>query len=153
MCWSGGTAPPILTPLNGSVECLQSRSWRIGEKSWHLYRFLCCLRILDIIPAFNIFLDFMRLVEPTANEINDIGLRTIIVFIYLFIFLWRCGPPRTIASLFLRFLDHTQWRITVGRAPLDEWSDLYLTTHNNKHRQTSKPPAGFEPTVSAGELP
>jgi len=32
--------------------------------------------------------------------------------------------------LFLMFLDHTQWRSTVGRTPLDEWStsrrDIYL---------------------------
>jgi len=26
------------------------------------------------------------------------------------------------ASSFLRFLDHTQRRTTVGRTPLDEWS-------------------------------
>jgi hypothetical protein len=43
------------------------------------------------------------------------------------------------ASSFLRVLDHTQRRTTVGRTPLDEWSahhkDLYLTAHNshNKH--------------------
>ena len=53
--------------------------------------------------------------------------------------LWRCDPARVMASLFLRFLDYTQRRTTVGRTPLDEWSalrtDLYLTTHNihNKH--------------------
>ena len=53
--------------------------------------------------------------------------------------LWRCDPTRVMASSFLRFLDHTQWRTTVGRNPLDEWSarrrDLYLTTHNthSKH--------------------
>ena len=35
-------------------------------------------------------------------------------------FLWRCGPTRAMASSFLRFLDHTQRRITVGRTPLDE---------------------------------
>jgi len=61
------------------------------------------------------------------------------------------------ASSFLRFLDHTQRRITVGRTPLDEWSarrrDLYLTTHNTHNRQTSMPPVGFEPTISAGERP
>jgi len=34
--------------------------------------------------------------------------------------LWRCGTTRTMASSFLRFLDHTQRRITVGRTPLDE---------------------------------
>jgi len=46
-------------------------------------------------------------------------------------FLWRCGPTWAM-TLFLRFLDHTKRRITVGRTPLDGWSerrtDLYLTT-------------------------
>ena len=72
-------------------------------------------------------------------------------------FLWRCGPMRTMASSFLRFLDHTQRRITVGRTPLDEWSarrrDLYLTTHNTHNRQISMSPVGFEPTISASEWP
>jgi hypothetical protein len=58
------------------------------------------------------------------------------------------------ASTFTRFLDHTQRRPIVGRTPLDEWSarfrDLYLRTHK---RQTSMPPVGFEPTISAGERP
>ena len=54
------------------------------------------------------------------------------------------------------FLDHTR-HTTVGRTPLDERSarrrDLYLTTHNTHNRQTSMPPAGFEPTIPAGERP
>jgi len=74
-----------------------------------------------------------------------------------FCFLWRCGPTRAMASSFLRFLDHTQRRITVGRTPLDDWSarrrDLYLTTHNTHNRKTSMPPVGFEPTISASERP
>ena len=41
--------------------------------------------------------------------------------------------------LFLMFLDHTQWRTTVGRTPLEEWwarrRDLYLTTHDTHNRQ------------------
>jgi hypothetical protein len=61
------------------------------------------------------------------------------------------------ASSFLRFLNHTQRRSTVGRTPLDEWSarrrDLYLTTHNTHNRLTSMLPVGFEPTISAGERP
>jgi len=61
------------------------------------------------------------------------------------------------ASSFLRFLDHTQRRTTVGRIPLVEWSarrrDLYLTTHNTHNRQTSMPPVRFKPTISAGERP
>ena len=72
-------------------------------------------------------------------------------------FLWGCDPTRAMASSFLMFLDHTQRRTTVGNTPLNEWSarrrDLYLTTHNTHNRQTSMPPAGFEPTVSAGERP
>jgi len=44
---------------------------------------------------------------------------------------------------------------TLDRTPLDEGSDrrrdLYLTTHNTHNRQTSMPPAGFEPIISAGE--
>jgi hypothetical protein len=30
---------------------------------------------------------------------------------------------------------------------------LYLTTHNTHNRQASMAPAGFEPTISAGERP
>ena len=78
-------------------------------------------------------------------------------FILTFLFLWRCDPMRVMASSFLRFLDHTQRRITVGRTPLDEWSarrrDLYLTAHNTHNRQTPMPLMGFEPTISAGERP
>ena len=75
----------------------------------------------------------------------------------IFFFLWHYGPTRAMASSFLRFLDHTRWRITVGRTPLDEWSarrrDLYLKTHNNHNRQISMLPVGFEPTIWAGERP
>jgi len=43
------------------------------------------------------------------------------------------------------------------RTPPDEWSarrrDLYLTTRNNHKRQSSMPPAGFEPTNTASERP
>ena len=76
---------------------------------------------------------------------------------YIIYILWRCGPTRTMASSFVRFLHHTQRRITVGRTSLVEWSanrrDLYLTTHSTHNRQTSMPPVGFEPTISAGERP
>jgi hypothetical protein len=49
--------------------------------------------------------------------------------------------------------SHSIRQSTVGRTPLDEWSDrrreLYLTKHNTQ--QTYKAPAGFEPTIPAGE--
>ena len=45
--------------------------------------------------------------------------------------------------IFMRFLDHTQRRITVGKTPLNEWSvrrrDLYLITHNNHNRHIHAP--------------
>jgi hypothetical protein len=59
------------------------------------------------------------------------------------------GPPHY--RSFTITLRHT----TLGRTPLDEWSarrtDLYQTTHNTQHRQTSMPSAGFEPATPASE--
>jgi hypothetical protein len=44
---------------------------------------------------------------------------------------------------------------TLGRTRLDEWSarrtELYLTTHNNRKRQTSIPPVGFKPIIPASK--
>ena len=58
---------------------------------------------------------------------------------------------------FIRFLGHTQRCTTVSKTSLDERSarhrDIYLTAHNTHNIQTSMPPVGFEPTISAGERP
>ena len=71
--------------------------------------------------------------------------------------MWPCSLTRARASLFLRFLDHTQRCTTVGRTPVGEWSacnrDICLTTRNTYNRYTCMLPAGFEPTISAGERP
>ena len=61
-------------------------------------------------------------------------------------------------SSFMRFLDHTQRRTTLGMTPLGEWParrrDLSLTTtHNTHNRQIPMPPVGFEPTIPAGVRP
>jgi hypothetical protein len=54
--------------------------------------------------------------------------------IKIMFFLLRCGPKRAIPSLFLRALDRTQRRNTVGTTSLEYLSagrrELYLTTHN-----------------------
>jgi hypothetical protein len=80
-----------------------------------------------------------------------------VCFFFFFCFRGSAAQLRAIAFSYMRFLDHTQRRATVGRTPLDEWSarrrDLYLTTHNTHNRQTFMPPVRFEPTVSAGERP
>ena len=81
------------------------------------------------------------------------------VFFISFVFLGAIAPQWALASSFTRFvfLHHTQRHTTVGRTPLDELSarrrDIYLTTQSTHNRQTSMPPVGFEPTISAGERP
>jgi hypothetical protein len=57
----------------------------------------------------------------------------------------------------LRFLySHAVRHTEAGRTSLNEESavrrTLYLTTHNIHKRQTSMPPAGFEPVIPAGDL-
>jgi hypothetical protein len=48
-------------------------------------------------------------------------------------------------------------RTTLGRTPLDQSlvhrKDFYLSTHNTHKRQTSMSLTGFEPIISASELP
>jgi hypothetical protein len=95
--------------------------------------------------------------ESRAKPETYVNIQLVSTVDKYFFFLWRCDWTRIMASSFLRFLDHTQRRVTVGWTPLDEWSarrrDLYLTTHNTHYRQTSMPPVGFEHTISAGERP
>ena len=55
---------------------------------------------------------------------------------------WHCGPTRAMSSSFLRFLEHTQRRTTVGGTTLETsaWQHTTLTT--DKHpcpRQDSNP--------------
>jgi hypothetical protein len=51
-------------------------------------------------------------------------------------------------------ITHTH---TLGKTPLDEGSarrtELYLTAHNTHKRQTSMPPAGFEPAIPESGRP
>jgi hypothetical protein len=97
--------------------------------------------------------DMFRSILIIFNELLNIS-KAYKKYIFL---LWRCDPTRVMASSFLRFLDYTQRRTTVGRTPLDEWSarrrDFYLTTHNTHNRQTSMPPVRFESKISAGDRP
>ena len=52
---------------------------------------------------------------------------------------------------------HTVRHTTLGSTPVDEWpvrrKDLYLTTYNTYKRQTSMPPARFEPATPVSEQP
>ena len=138
--------------------------WRtiLGAKSKLLYSGTTLSRKLYGIGHMHTYGFLLRITDAmTSQHINVSFWDILYIYIYIhthtFSPLWRCGPTRAMASSFLRFLDHTQRRITVGRTPLDEWSvrrrDFYLTTHNIHNRQTSTPPVGFEPTISKGERP
>ena len=74
----------------------------------------------------------------------------------LFFFLLARQPLRARSSSLSRFHDHSQTH-RLGRIPPDECSTrrrvLFLTTHNNRKRQTSTRPAGFEHTIPASEWP
>jgi hypothetical protein len=70
----------------------------------------------------------------------------------------RSRPRRSHYQGFVITLRHAHTHThthTQGRIPLDEGSarrgELYLTTTNTHKRQTSMPPAGFEPTIPATE--
>jgi hypothetical protein len=61
----------------------------------------------------------------------------VIISLSLSLPLWRCDQTRVMASSFLKLLDHTQRRTTVGRTPLDEWSARRrdLLPDNTQHSQ------------------
>jgi len=124
-----------------------------------------------LVPFFNLLSRLMIYIHSKTSMQSSskefffsvtISLCVANTYISVHVFLFLCvfgetAPQWARASFFTRFLDHTQRRTTLGRTPLDEWlarrTDLYLTTRNTQNRQTSMPPGGFEPTISAGERP
>jgi len=131
----------------------------IMANEYHMHYVVSFKEILFSVPIQCLFRPF----QSKKNNFQNISLMEFNCRIepnkifFNFFFLWLCGPTWAMISSFLRFLDHTQRCITVGRTPLDEWSarrrDLYMTTHNTHNRQTFMPPVGFETTISVGERP
>ena len=118
-------------------------------QKWQLY-------VLQLRSSENIEVTYLTCLHGKIREDEGkIGMRQNLKRNF---FIWRNSPPPqwARASSFMTFLDHTR-HTTVGRTPLYEWSarrrDLYLTANNTQDRQTSMPPVGIEPTVSAGERP
>jgi len=115
----------------------------------------CCSFLRSAFP-----LTFYRIYYTFLVILNCMILVHLVIFLQSFLLIifsfWRNNPHWARTSSLKRFQDHTQRRTTVGRTPLEEWSarrrGLYLTTHNTQ-RQTSMPPVGFEPTISADERP
>jgi hypothetical protein len=64
-------------------------------------------------------------VPPTLTGIKR---STQVPVVLLFTLVWRNSPKWAKAASFARFLDRTQWHITVGNIPLDERSDRPKTS-------------------------
>jgi hypothetical protein len=105
----------------------------------------CCTLIAFQIDIFSFSADVKnsRKCISTPQRVCMAWCLIMQVIIVKIFFLWRCGRTRAVAFSFMRFLDHTQWRTTFGRTPLDEWSanrrDLYLTTHNTQEKNIHAP--------------
>ena len=69
-----------------------------------------------LLPNLSVYIQTIR---PSTV---DLPTRRFYIFLLLLLLLplWRYGPTQAMASSFMRFLDHTQRRIAVGRTPLDE---------------------------------
>ena len=123
--WYCLTDGPRVMNYEGSNELRRSTA-----VCWGQQRFMSPGHVLGDILLWSVILNMNILI--------------IIIIIIIIILLTFTTQLRVLASSFLRFRDHT----------LDEGSacrrDLYLT--NTQHsQQTSMPPAGFEPAISAGE--
>jgi len=66
--------------------------------------------VTNVVPLLASLIDQRKIVHATCSHF----------IISIYFFLWCCGLTRAMASSFLRFLDHTQPRATVGRTLLDE---------------------------------
>jgi len=60
------------------------------------------------------------MLRPIVFLCVGICFSTVLLYISLLFFLWRCGPMRTTAASFFRLPDHTHRRTTLGRTRLEE---------------------------------
>jgi hypothetical protein len=109
----------------------------------------CCLLAHTIITANKCFISDFSVHAAQYNTEAVRGCKSHSVYIPM-----ALRPNTGNGFLILRCLDHTQRNTTLSRAVLDEWSARrrahYLKTHN---RKTFMSPAGFKPTISAGDRP
>ena len=132
--------------------CIWTRAGtiRVPHFSWHITlfnscRFACCNKAVNS----TIYL------YSRCDTVGNCKLYVLDTTAIRLLFTYNCLPLTLDLPLggFAITLRHT----TCGRTLLYEWSsrrrDLYLTTHNTYNRQTSIPPAGFEPATPARERP
>ena len=130
--WPSAFLHPLLSFFfNGSRGLTRHRNEAkslTGELSPFAYMHLCyrsdidsvVFRIMILCRVVGMFYWSIIPSQPTLKiwTVGSILLRDVCINLFV-CFLWRCDPTRAMAS-FLRFLDHTQRRITIGMTPLDE---------------------------------
>ena len=112
--------PLVSTPLHG----INSGGWARLRGTPRFVLTLSLLKSFSVLkfrqrfPNCSSLLMFTTaLLSLLSAQFPRMALPLILIFFFL---LWRCDPTRVMSSSFLRFLDHTQRRTTVGRTPLDE---------------------------------
>ena len=137
---SGRSLPPGKTryPLYGGLGGPQGRSGQV--------------RKISPPPGFD-----PRSVQPIASRYTDwatrpikIANKTLVIYIH--------GETAPVSQgLLIIENSRSHSGTALSRTFLDEWSarhrNLYLTTHNTHNRQTSIPPAVFEPAIPANKRP
>jgi hypothetical protein len=136
--------------LNGYYKFISPKSYHYPPSN---------AKISHVIHSHQVFrVQFLSIYILNLQHAVIMLLIALIMFAVMIIFFsngstapWGPRPPHYWG--FTITLRHT----TLGRTPLDEWParrrDLYLTTHNTHKRQTSMPPAGFEPINPVSERP
>jgi hypothetical protein len=92
----------------------------------------------------------------SPNKAKDNTEQLTACYRYIFVFAMARQPLGGLGLLIVRGFTITLRHTTLGRTPLDEWPARrrdHLTTHNTHNRQTSMPPAGFEPKIPVSERP
>ena len=144
------SAPPKICSANWGCETVMNTNKAVVQNVYIVHRRNSYYALYQFL---NIFVRNMIL----STHLCLVKVKVSVFFLFLLLLLWCNSPTRARAASFLRFLDHTQWHTTVSRTSLDERSvrhgDLYLTTRNTHKRQTSMPPAGFEPPIPANHRP
>ena len=117
-----------------SPKCrfLKSETMDNVQNISHFVRILWCSNCFKLLIVMSVMSRPHTTIIWLKHKIKPVS-REAYVITSIFFSLWRCGPTQAMASSFLGFLDHIQWRITVGRTPLDEWSAR--RSANTKHSQ------------------
>jgi hypothetical protein len=133
----GAADRPYSSSRDVTMRLLKTEEGTCNHGLWSCFKFVCVCKYLSYI-----ILTFLY--EPVSRTLFwEYRAPGTCMAVQPFFFIWRNSPQWARATLFTRFLYHTERRTTVGRTPLNEWSarrrDLYMTIHNTHNRHPCPP--------------